>query len=60
MGYLSDFTENELLDHVLMVGSYSRPANLFLACSAKALAFLNSSIFSKVFLTKFVIILVNT
>lgn len=31
MGYLSDFAENELLDHVLMVGSYSRPTNLYLA-----------------------------
>ena len=31
MGKFSNYAENELLDHVLKVGSYSRPANLYLA-----------------------------
>ena len=35
MGKLTDYMENELLDHVLKVGAWSRPANLYLAlCTA--------------------------
>ena len=35
MGYLSDYMENKILDHVLGTAAYSRPASIFLAlCTA--------------------------
>ena len=33
MGSLSDYSENELLDHVLKVGAYTQPTNIYVALS---------------------------